>query len=221
MHDFCLLAGYGAEAINPIAFDTLSRPARRVGQRSQRSRHPQALHQGRLQGHPQGNVEDGDFDLPVYCGAQIFDAIGLSDAFVKEYFTTGTHTPVGSIPASGGRRGPIASTCSPSASAGAAARSTSAASSVPAAWRARVDPGDRRSPPARRRWATMGSSRPPPGGSTTRSLKDLRGLVGFQPRQRRYRSTRSSRFSEIVVVRDQRHVLRLDLVQAHSTWRSP
>jgi glutamate synthase (NADPH/NADH) large chain len=66
VHHFCVLAGYGAEAINPyLAFETMSamkgdlpRGGRRPGDR-------QALHQVDRQGHPQGDVQDGHLDLPV------------------------------------------------------------------------------------------------------------------------------------------------------------
>ena len=66
VHDFCLLAGYGAEAINPyLAFDTLSNLLSELPAGTDRGGGAQALHQGGLQGHPQGHVEDGHLDLPV------------------------------------------------------------------------------------------------------------------------------------------------------------
>jgi glutamate synthase (NADPH/NADH) large chain len=51
------------------------------------------LHQGGGQGHPEGDVQDGHLTYQSYCGAQIFDAIGLSSAFIDKYFT-GTATTI-------------------------------------------------------------------------------------------------------------------------------
>jgi len=96
VHHFCVLAGYGAEAVNPyLAFQTIS----------------DMLHQGELadglneaQAHANFVKAVGKGILKVmskmgistyqsYCGAQIFDAVGLSTAFVDKYFT-GTHTRI-------------------------------------------------------------------------------------------------------------------------------
>ena len=66
IHHFCTLAGYGAEAINPyLAFETLLGDARRFAGEAQQTSTLPALHQGGRQGHPQGDVQDGHFDLPV------------------------------------------------------------------------------------------------------------------------------------------------------------
>ena len=65
MHHFALLAGYGAEAINPyLAFETLADMADEFPG-SRRLRGDQALHQVGRQGPAQGHVEDGHLDLPV------------------------------------------------------------------------------------------------------------------------------------------------------------
>jgi len=54
IHHFCVLAGYGAEAINPyLAFETLG---------------------------------DMHSTYQSYCGAQIFDAVGLSSELIDKYF---------------------------------------------------------------------------------------------------------------------------------------
>ena len=66
VHQFCMLAGYGAEAINPyLAFETLEAHAPELEEKITRLRGRQALHQGDRQGHPQGHVQDGHLDLPV------------------------------------------------------------------------------------------------------------------------------------------------------------
>ncbi len=97
VHDFCLLAGYGAEAINPyLAFDTLSNLrgelASDLSEADIHKRYTKAISKGILKVMSKMGIST----YQSYCGAQIFDAIGLSDAFVEKYFT-GTHTPVGGI----------------------------------------------------------------------------------------------------------------------------
>ena len=66
VHHFCVLAGYGAEAVNPyLAFETLEQL--RVAERPAADglRGAEELHQGDRQGHPEGDVQDGHLDLPV------------------------------------------------------------------------------------------------------------------------------------------------------------
>ncbi len=94
VHDFCLLAGYGAEAINPyLAFDTLSNMRRELaGDLSEaeiHKRYVKAVSKGILKVMSKMGIST----YQSYCGAQIFDAIGLSKPFVDRYFT-GTRTPV-------------------------------------------------------------------------------------------------------------------------------
>ena len=79
MHHFCALAGYGAEAINPyLAFETLEahaardrrgarRPTRRV------KRYIKAIGKGMLKVMSKMGIST----YQSYCGAQIFDAVGL------------------------------------------------------------------------------------------------------------------------------------------------
>jgi glutamate synthase (NADPH/NADH) large chain len=94
VHDFCLLAGYGAEAINPyLAFDTLSNlrkelPAE-LSEAEVHKRYIKAVAKGILKVMSKMGIST----YQSYCGAQIFDAIGLSKDFVERYFT-GTRTPV-------------------------------------------------------------------------------------------------------------------------------
>ena len=66
VHHFCVLAGYGAEAINPyLAFETLEqiRGASRSDAFALRS--AEELHQGDRQGRAEGDVQDGHLDLSV------------------------------------------------------------------------------------------------------------------------------------------------------------
>jgi glutamate synthase (NADPH/NADH) large chain len=94
LHDFCLLAGYGAEAINPyVAFDTLSSLRREMdGQLSVaeiHKRYVKAISKGILK----VMSKMGICTFQSYCGAQIFDAVGLSSEFLDTYFT-GTASPI-------------------------------------------------------------------------------------------------------------------------------
>jgi len=89
VHHFCALAGYGAEAINPyLAFESLS--AMRGAQL------PEDYTDEKLQKQYIKSVNKGFLKVmskmgistfQSYCGAQIFDAIGLSTAFIEQYFT--------------------------------------------------------------------------------------------------------------------------------------
>ncbi|MEZ4716373.1 MAG: glutamate synthase central domain-containing protein [Caldilineaceae bacterium] len=89
VHHFSLLVGYGATAINPyLAYESLS----------------DMIHQGTLAGIEYPYARDkyikaavkgvvktlskmGISTMQSYCGAQIFEALGLSRALVDEYFT--------------------------------------------------------------------------------------------------------------------------------------
>ena len=66
VHHFCVLAGYGAEAINPyLAFETLEQIRVQNGMPLKRLRGAEELPQGGRQGHPEGDVQDGHLHLPV------------------------------------------------------------------------------------------------------------------------------------------------------------
>ena len=97
VHDFCLLAGYGAEAINPyLAFDTLSNLRgdlpQQMSEAEVHKRYVKAVSKGIMKVMSKMGIST----YQSYCGAQIFDAIGLCKAFVDTYFT-GTRTPVEGI----------------------------------------------------------------------------------------------------------------------------
>src|SRR5499427_3607262 len=94
VHQFCVLAGYGAEAINPyLAFDTLEQLLPELDERltlkEAQKRYIKAIDKGVLK----VMAKMGISTYQSYCGAQIFDAVGLKSSFVKKYFT-GTHTQV-------------------------------------------------------------------------------------------------------------------------------
>nr|WP_099865647.1 glutamate synthase large subunit [Pararhizobium haloflavum] len=96
VHHFACLAGYGAEAINPyLAFDTLLEMHKRgefppeVEQHEVVSRYIKAIGKGILKVMSKMGIST----YQSYCGAQIFDAVGLSSAFVDKYFT-GTATKI-------------------------------------------------------------------------------------------------------------------------------
>jgi len=88
VHDFCLLAGYGAEAINPyLAFDTITDNREQFTDDLTVSeahlRYIKAIDKGILKVMSKMGIST----YQSYCGAQIFDAIGLEDDFIEEYFT--------------------------------------------------------------------------------------------------------------------------------------
>ncbi len=94
VHQFCTLAGYGAEAINPyLAFETLegmvSELEEEVTPYEAVKRYIKAVDKGILKVMSKMGIST----YQSYCGAQIFDAIGLSSDFVDKYFT-GTATQI-------------------------------------------------------------------------------------------------------------------------------
>ncbi|OYW48392.1 MAG: glutamate synthase large subunit [Novosphingobium sp. 28-62-57] len=94
VHHFCVLAGYGAEAINPyLAFETLEqiRVAKELPlePKDVKKNYIKAIGKGILKVMSKMGIST----YQSYCGAQIFDAVGLSSAFVDAYFT-GTATTI-------------------------------------------------------------------------------------------------------------------------------
>jgi glutamate synthase (NADPH/NADH) large chain len=97
VHHFCALAGYGAEAINPyLAFETL------LAMRADTNDIPEEVDEHELvhryikaigKGILKVTAKMGISTYQSYCGAQIFDAVGLSSDFVNTYFT-GTATTI-------------------------------------------------------------------------------------------------------------------------------
>ncbi len=94
VHQFCTLAGYGAEAINPyLAFETLEAMLPDLDDAAKpdevKTRYIKAIGKAILK----VMAKMGISTYQSYCGAQIFDAVGLRSTFVKKYFT-GTHTQI-------------------------------------------------------------------------------------------------------------------------------
>ncbi|MGE0737431.1 MAG: glutamate synthase large subunit, partial [Alphaproteobacteria bacterium] len=94
VHHFCVLAGYGAEAINPyLAFKTLEQ----IGSQNGLGLTTYEIQKNYLKAVGKGILKVmskmGISTYQSYCGAQIFDAVGLSTPFVEKYFT-GTATTI-------------------------------------------------------------------------------------------------------------------------------
>ncbi|MBR9972246.1 glutamate synthase large subunit [Magnetospirillum sulfuroxidans] len=97
IHHMCCLAGYGAEAINPyLAFETLE---------SMRPTLPEKLDAHEVQKRFIKGIDKailkvmakmGISTYQSYCGAQIFDAVGLAQDFVDSYFK-GTASRIGGV----------------------------------------------------------------------------------------------------------------------------
>ncbi len=88
VHHFCMLAGYGAEAINPyVAFETLEdirvRHEIPLSTYDVQKNYIKAIGKGILKVMSKMGIST----YQSYCGAQIFDAVGLSTLFVDKYFT--------------------------------------------------------------------------------------------------------------------------------------
>jgi glutamate synthase (NADPH) large chain len=97
IHHYATLSGYGAEAINPyLAFDTIQSMLPRLPERlsfeEAQKRYIKAVGKGLLKVMSKMGIST----LESYCGAQIFDAVGLSNAFLRQYFT-GTQSRVEGI----------------------------------------------------------------------------------------------------------------------------
>jgi glutamate synthase (NADPH/NADH) large chain len=94
VHHFACLAGYGAEAINPyLAFETIIAMKEKLpGSLDDYEivkRYIKSIGKGLLKVMSKMGIST----YQSYCGAQIFDAIGLKADFVAKYFA-GTHTRI-------------------------------------------------------------------------------------------------------------------------------
>ncbi|MEO1397431.1 MAG: glutamate synthase large subunit, partial [Pseudomonadota bacterium] len=99
VHHFAVLAGYGAEAINPyLAFETLAEMHEKgmfppeVDEEEVVQRYIKSIDKGLLKVMSKMGIST----YQSYCGAQIFDGVGLSSEFVADYFT-GTATQIEGI----------------------------------------------------------------------------------------------------------------------------
>ena len=94
VHHFACLAGYGAEAINPyLAFETLiamkGELPQKLDDKEVIKRYIKSIDKGLLKVMSKMGIST----YQSYCGAQIFDAVGLKSEFVNTYFT-GTATRI-------------------------------------------------------------------------------------------------------------------------------
>jgi glutamate synthase (NADPH) large chain len=98
VHHFALLVGYGATAINPyLAFETLEEMAgsdllEGVGLEQAKENYVKAIGKGLLKVISKMGIST----LFSYCGAQIFEAVGLNKEVIDRYFT-GTASRVGGV----------------------------------------------------------------------------------------------------------------------------
>ena len=95
VHHFALLAAYGAEAVNPyLALDTLSGLCQDIADLTEyeaQKRYVKAVSKGLLKVMSKMGIST----YQSYCGAQIFNAIGLAEPFLDRYFTGTTSTTEG------------------------------------------------------------------------------------------------------------------------------
>jgi glutamate synthase (NADPH) large chain len=94
VHHFACLAGYGAEAINPyLAFETLvaakDELPQKLDEKEVVKRYIKSIDKGLLKVMSKMGIST----YQSYCGAQIFDAVGLTSDFVAEFFA-GTATRI-------------------------------------------------------------------------------------------------------------------------------
>ncbi|MAU41452.1 MAG: glutamate synthase large subunit [Kordiimonas sp.] len=88
VHHLCVLAGYGAEAINPyLAFDTIRELLPTFPDEIDYDTAVQRFIKAADKGMLKVMSKMGISTYQSYCGAQIFDAVGLSSEFVAQYFT--------------------------------------------------------------------------------------------------------------------------------------
>ena len=206
VHHFCVLAGYGAEAINPyLAFETLEEirvreGARRSSRMQVRKNYIKAIGKGILKVMSKMGIST----YQSYCGAQIFDAVGLVDA----------RSSTSTSPAPRPRSRASASPRSPRRRCAA----TPTAYGDNPIYKTMLDVGGIYQLPPARRGARLdaGKRRQPAARGARQQLRELRGVrrvdqravraAADDPRadgaeagrQAARRSTRSSRPSEIV-----------------------
>jgi glutamate synthase (NADPH) large chain len=87
VHQFALLAGYGAEAVHPyLALESLAQLhdyVPEVSPEESAKRYVKAICKGLYKVMSKMGIST----YQSYCGAQIFEAVGLNSAFVEKYFT--------------------------------------------------------------------------------------------------------------------------------------
>ncbi|GAK59263.1 glutamate synthase (Ferredoxin) [Candidatus Vecturithrix granuli] len=99
MHHFALLIGYGVHAVNPyLALETIE-------DEIEKGHYPSEIDSDTAKAHFLNAMRKGLFKIiskmgistiQSYCGAQIFEAVGLDESFAEKYFT-GTPSRIGGI----------------------------------------------------------------------------------------------------------------------------
>jgi len=99
VHDIATLIGFGAAAVNPyLAFESLDELADRnllpvdLGREDAEKRIVKAIGKGLLKTMSKMGIST----IPSYCGAQIFEAVGLDPELVAKHFT-GTASRIGGV----------------------------------------------------------------------------------------------------------------------------
>ncbi|MCU7828506.1 MAG: glutamate synthase large subunit [Candidatus Thiodiazotropha sp. (ex Myrtea sp. 'scaly one' KF741663)] len=93
IHHFATLAGYGAEAVNPyLAFDTIQSELPSLTEELTFAEAQKRYIKAVGKGLKKVMSKMGISTYQSYCGAQIFDAVGLSSTFIDAYFTGTTTT---------------------------------------------------------------------------------------------------------------------------------
>ncbi|MCU7915611.1 MAG: glutamate synthase large subunit, partial [Candidatus Thiodiazotropha sp. (ex Gloverina cf. vestifex)] len=93
IHHFATLAGYGAEAVNPyLAFDTIQSELPSLTEELTFAEAQKRYIKAVGKGLKKVMSKMGISTYQSYCGAQIFDAVGLSSSLIDAYFTGTTTT---------------------------------------------------------------------------------------------------------------------------------
>ncbi|MCU7812289.1 MAG: glutamate synthase subunit alpha, partial [Candidatus Thiodiazotropha sp. (ex Notomyrtea botanica)] len=93
VHHFATLAGYGAEAVNPyLAFDTIQSELPSLTEELTFAEAQKRYIKAVGKGLKKVMSKMGISTYQSYCGAQIFDAVGLSGTLIDAYFTGTTTT---------------------------------------------------------------------------------------------------------------------------------
>ncbi len=99
VHDFALLLGFGASAVNPyLAFETIEdlrlgeNLLKGITEEKARDNYIKAIGKGLLKIMSKMGIST----VQSYCGGQIFEAVGLGEEFVEKYFT-GVPSKIGGI----------------------------------------------------------------------------------------------------------------------------
>ena len=93
LHHFAVLSGFGIEAINPyLAFDTINSLVKSNQIELATKNFIKAANKAQLKIMSKMGIST----IKSYCGAQIFDAVGISESVINEYFV-GTASLIGGV----------------------------------------------------------------------------------------------------------------------------